>query len=74
MREASKRPKRGAAKVRHLGRHKAKIAHYYDKIYPLHKLTRILKHNGPQAARSWAMKHGQVGLLGSLAAKMGIDI
>ena len=67
MGETSKKPKRGAAKVRHLGRRKAQIARYYDYTYPRRKLLHILKNNGLDAARSWAAKHGVTAILTALA-------
>lgn len=62
MGETSRKPKKGAAKVRHLGRKKNKILRYYAQIYPRTKLRRILRHNGINSARSWAMKNGIIGI------------
>lgn len=55
-----RKPKRGAAKVRHLGRRKAQIARYYAAVYYPRKLRRVLKNNGVDAARSYADKHGMI--------------
>jgi len=62
------RVKKGASKVRHLGRHKAKIAHYYEYTYPLRKLRHLLKHNSEKDARIWAKEHGAQVLLSKLVA------
>jgi len=51
------KPKKGAAKVRHLGRKKNQIARYYAQTYPKKKITNILRHQGAEAARSWALAH-----------------
>lgn len=73
--ETRKRPpKRSAAKVRHLGRSKAKIVRYYEKTYPQHKIRRILKHNGANAAKSWAAKHGQSAVLLKIASELDIKV
>lgn len=69
------RPKKGAAKVRHLGRRKAQIAKYYAQTYAPRKLRHILKNNGVDAARSWADKNAESRVaLRKIAEKMGIDI
>ena len=68
------RPKKGAPKIKRLGRHKAKIERYYAKVYPRHKLLRILKNNGIKAAKAWADKHLANGPLIELADSRGIKL
>jgi len=69
------RPKRGAPKVRHAGRHKAKIEHYYANHYPYNKLRRILRSCGRnrvramQLAKTWAMPRGYAGAYVDLVGK-----
>ena len=65
---ATTRVKKGASKVHHLGRHKAKILHYYEYTYPLRKLRHLLKHNSQADARAWAKKHGVLAMLDRLVA------
>jgi hypothetical protein len=65
---ATTRVKKGASKVHHLGRHKAKILQYYERTYPLRKLRRILKHNKQADARAWAKEHGALPLFDRLVA------
>jgi len=50
--------KKGAAKVRHLGRRKSQIARYYAVTYYPRKLRHVFRNNGVNAARSYADKHG----------------
>jgi|GEM_PF-3440206 len=73
MGDTSKKPKKGAAKVRRLGRNKAKIARYYETAYPTKKLRNILKNNGMPAATSWGMKHMATAILNKLVRKMGVE-
>jgi len=65
---ATTRVKKGASKEHHLGRHKAKILHYYEYTYPLRKLKRLLKHNSVEDAQEWANKYGARVLLSKLIA------
>jgi hypothetical protein len=65
---ATTRVKKGASKVHHLGRHKAKILHYYEYTYPLRKLRHLLKHNSQADARAWAKEHGVLAMLDRLVA------
>ncbi len=74
MGEKSKTPKKGAAKVRHLGRRKAQIARYYERTYAPRKIRHLLKNNGVPAAQSWADKRGARGVLVAVARSMGIEI
>jgi hypothetical protein len=69
MGDLSKKPKKGAAKVRHLGRRKTQIARYYANTYPRHKIRRILKNNGFSAAQSWAMSRGFIGIFFELTGR-----
>jgi hypothetical protein len=62
------RVKKGASKVRHLGRHKAKILRYYEVTYPLRKLRRIIRNNKESEAKAWAMKHGVMPMFDRLTA------
>ncbi len=48
---------------RRAGQRSAKIKVYYKVRYPFNKLCRILRHNGPLAARDWAQKHKAEGVL-----------
>ena len=57
----AKSPKRGAAKIKHLGSRKALIARYYAVVYWPRKLRHVLKNNGVNAAHSYADKHGLIG-------------
>ncbi len=74
MGETSKKPKKGAAKVRHLGRRKAQIQKYYERVWAKRKLRHLLKNNGVAAARSWADKRGEQVALRRAADEMGIEI
>jgi hypothetical protein len=65
---ATTRVKKGASKVHHLGRHKAKILHYYEYTFPLRKLKRLLKHNSEKDARAWAKEYGVLAMLDRLVA------
>lgn len=67
MGEKTKTQKKGAAKVRHLGRRKAQIARYYAVTYRPRKLRRVFKNNGANAARAYADKHGLIGLFNKLS-------
>jgi len=58
--EVKKKPKKGAAKVRHLGRSKAKAMYrerYYSTVYMARKILHLLKNNSVAEAQSWAAKH-----------------
>jgi hypothetical protein len=74
MGELSRKPKKGAAKVRHLGRTKSQITRYYEKTYPERKLRHILKNNGINEAKSWAAKRGIMSILRHVAAQLGMEI
>jgi len=69
-----RRPKKGAPKIKRLGRHKAKIERYYANVYPRRKLLRILKNNGVKEARAWAEKHLAHGPLIELANRLGMKL
>jgi hypothetical protein len=55
--------RKGAAKVKHLGRKKNYIAHYYGYVWAPRKLRHMLKNNGYPFAQSWAAKHDCLNLL-----------
>jgi len=55
--------RKGAAKVKHLGRTKNNILRYYAKTYAPRKILHMLKNNGYPFAQSWAMTHGCAHLL-----------
>ncbi len=50
--------RKGAAKVKRLGRNKAKILKYYSKVWAPRKIRHMLRHNGYPFAQSWAEKNG----------------
>ncbi len=66
--------KKGASKVRHLGRSKSKIERYYASIYPKRKLRHILLNNGVAAAKAWADKYTAQSFLPAVAKKLGINL
>ncbi len=54
------KPKKGASKVRHIGRSKAKELYrtrYYGGVYQERKILHLLKNNGIAAAKKWAEQH-----------------
>ena len=76
MAEAKKQHgRKGAAKVKHLGRRKEQIARYYARTYVPRKLRHILKNNGVDAARSWADKNVESRVaLRKIAEELGIEV
>jgi len=71
---AEGKPKKGAHKVRNLGRRKAQIRAYYDKVYAKRKLRHLLQNNGIPAARSWADKHNELVAFHRAAAELGVKV
>ena len=66
--------RKGAAKVKHLGRRKAQIQRYYEKVYAKRKLRHLLLNNGVAAARSWADKRNEQVNLRRAADELRISI
>ena len=64
--------KKGAPKVRHLGRHAARLAtrlsNYYGNRYPRKKIRNMLKNHTPYPMiQSWAQNHGALVFLRDIA-------
>lgn len=66
--------RKGAAKVKHLGRRKAQIARYYERVYAKRKLRHLLLNNGVAAAQSWADKRGEQVNLRRAADELNITL
>ncbi len=49
--------RKGAGKVKRLGRTKTQIAHYYARVYAPRKIRHMLKSNGYRFALAWAQKN-----------------
>lgn len=72
--DVKRRPKRGAAKVRRLGKHKQQIQRYYERTYPRRKIRHLLRNNTVREARAWAEKHGALAFLHEVAAELKVKL
>lgn len=67
--------RKGAPKVKHLGRSGPRtqryLENYYTRVYPRRKLRRILRNNGLQAARKWAREWHHDAIFHEVASKLG---
>ena len=71
-----KRPKKGAAKVRHLGRNKLQIERYYARTYYPRKIRHILRNNGTRGmemARKYAKEHDCIIMFNRVVRELGLE-